>query len=200
MNGRRPGWPLAAAVLAGLIVVTGLAPGVLAVAVTMRGDPIALQGDIPPVGEPAPEFTALDGTFQPVALSDFRGQTVLISAVPSLDTPVCSLQTKSFHAAVGELAGDVVLMTVSMDLPFAQQRFCGREDIQDMVVLSDSARREFGDAYGVLIPDRGLLARSVFVVDPRGTLRYVQIVPEITQEPDYDAALAAAREVAAEGR
>ncbi len=121
---------------------------------------------------------------------------MLISAVPSLDTKVCTLQTKRFDEELAKLPADVVVMTISMDLPFAQQQFCGREDIKGMVVVSDSARREFGKAWGVLIPARGLLARSVFVVGPDGRIRYEQIVPELTHEPDYDAALAALREVA----
>lgn len=164
--------------------------------VTMKGHSITLSGETVAVGDRAPDFAALDAGFQPVSVSDFHGRPVLISAVPSLDTKVCSLQTKRFHQELGALPAGVVVMTISMDLPFAQQRFCGQEDIADMVVVSDSARREFGEAYGVLIAERGLLARSVFVIDADGVVRYVQIVPEITEEPDYDAALAAVRELA----
>jgi thiol peroxidase len=164
--------------------------------VTLQGKTLTLAGKGVQVGEPAPGFTVLDGEFQPVSLSEFRGRIVLISAVPSLDTRVCTLQTKRFDEAIADLPKNVVVMTISMDLPFAQKQFCGKEDIKDMVVVSDSARREFGNAYGVLIPERGLLARSVFVIDPGGVLRYQQIVPEMTHEPDYDAALAAVRSLA----
>jgi thiol peroxidase len=178
------------------IAVAALPSMIPAAEVTMKGQPIALAGQPVSVGEKAPEFTALDAEFQPVSLDAFRGRPVLVSAVPSLDTPVCSLQTRRFHEALSRLPDDVVVITISMDLPFAQKRFCGQEDIRDMVVLSDSARREFGRAYGVAIPDRGLLARSVFVIDREGIVRYVQIVPEITEEPRYDDALAAVREIA----
>ena len=189
MTMRRNSWLviLAAAIAA--------ATGANATEVTMKGNPVTLSGKTVAVGDPAPDFTALDGTFQPVSLGDFKGRPVLISAVPSLDTPVCSLQTKRFNAELAELPEELVVVTISMDLPFAQQRFCGKEDIEGMVVVSDAARREFGQAYGVLIAERGLLARSVFLIDADGTLRYVQIVPEVAQEPDYAEALAAVREV-----
>ncbi len=164
--------------------------------VTLKGVPLELAGTGVAIGDPAPNFTALNGSFEPVSLADFKGKTVLISAVPSLDTEVCTLQTRHFNQAIAKLPASVVVLTISMDLPFAQQQFCGKEDITSMVVTSDSARREFGKAYGVYIPSRGLLARSVFVVGPEGVLRYAQIVPELTQEPDYDAALAAVRKVA----
>jgi thiol peroxidase len=173
--------------------VIGLATAGNAAEVTMKGKPIELAGKSVAVGDQAPDFTALDADFQPVSLGDFRGRRVLISAVPSLDTPVCSLQTKRFNSELDGLPDDLVVLTISMDLPFAQRRFCGSEDIQGMVVVSDSARREFGKAYGVLIEERGLLARSIFLVDAGGKIEYVQVVPEITHEPDYEAALAAVR-------
>ena len=189
MTMRRNSW------LVILAVAIAVATGANATEVTMKGNPVTLSGKTVAVGDPAPDFTALDGTFQPVSLGDFKGRPVLISAVPSLDTPVCSLQTKRFNAELAELPEELVVVTISMDLPFAQQRFCGKEDIEGMVVVSDAARREFGQAYGVLIAERGLLARSVFLIDADGTLRYVQIVPEVAQEPDYAEALAAVREV-----
>jgi len=166
-----------------------------AAAVTLKGEPVTLSGKPVAVGDPAPDFTALDDSFQPVALSDFRGRPVLISAVPSLDTPVCSLQTRRFNTELAGLPEDLVVITISMDLPFAQKRFCGKEGITGMVVVSDSARREFGEAYGVYIPARGLLARSIFLIDAGGIIRYVQIVPEISHEPDYEAALAAVHDL-----
>lgn len=185
--------PLALAAVAALILA---AVPALATQVTMKGHPITLSGETVAVGDRAPDFAALDASFQPVSLSSFHGRPVLVSAVPSLDTPVCSLQTKRFHQELAGLPAGVVVMTISMDSPFAQKRFCGQEDIADMVVVSDSARREFGAAYGVLIADRGLLARSVFVIDAQGVIRYLQIVPEVTDEPDYDAALAVLRKLA----
>ena len=189
MKMRRNSW------LVFVAAAVAVATAASATEVTMKGNPVTLSGETVAVGEKAPDFTALDGKFQPVALADFKGRPVLISAVPSLDTPVCSLQTKRFNTELADLPAELVVMTISMDLPFAQQRFCGKEDIKGMVVVSDAARREFGRAYGVLIAERGLLARSVFLIDADGTLRYVQIVPEVSQEPDYDAALAAVREI-----
>jgi len=186
----------AAIIVAALLAMLLAAPA-LAYQVTQRGNPLQLAGEPPAVGAAAPDFTALDNDFKPVSLSDFKGKTVLISAVPSLATKVCTLQTKRFDEELAKLPPDVVVMTISMDLPFAQKDFCGREDIKGMVVVSDSARREFGERWGVLIPARGLLARSVFVVGPDGIIRYEQIVPELTDQPDYDAALAALRAVEA---
>jgi thiol peroxidase len=175
--------------LVALVLAAG--PGLAAnpATVTQRGNPVALLGPGVSVGDVAPDFTALDDSFRPVALDSFRGHPVLISAVPSLETKVCTLQTERFNRALAELAGNFTVITVSMDLPTAQARFCGAHDIDKMVVLSDSARREFGQNYGVLIPEKGLLARSVFVIDAGGVVRYVQIVPEMTHQPDYDAAL-----------
>ena len=164
--------------------------------VTIKGTPVAIIGNRVEVGLAAPAFTALDNAFQPVALSQFRGKPVLISAVPSLDTPVCSLQTKRFNDALAELPKDVVILAISMDLPFAQKRFCSQEKVHRIQVLSDSARREFGAGYGVLIKERGLLARSVFVVGKDGVLLYKEIVGELTEHPDYEAALAAIRKAA----
>ena len=178
-----------------LAVAAGFATAGQTAQITIKGKPVTLAGTLVAVGDKAPDFTALDNGFQPVSLDEFRGRPVLISAVPSLDTPVCSLQTKRFNEELAKLPADLVVMTISMDLPFAQQRFCGKEDIKDMVVVSDSARREFGKAWGVLIAERGLLARSVFLVDGEGVVRYVQLVPELTHEPDYDAVLAAVREI-----
>lgn len=190
--------PSPAILMAALLtfVASGAALAANPPSVTANGVPLALAGKGIDVGQPAPNFTALNDKFEPVSLQDFSGKVVLISAVPSLDTKVCSLQTHRFDQAIAQLPKNVVVMTISMDLPFAQQQFCGKEDIKDMVVISDSAHREFGTTYGVLIPARGLLARSVFVIDAKGILRYEQIVPELSHEPDYDAALAAVRKLA----
>jgi thiol peroxidase len=164
-------------------------------AVTAGGEPLTLLGPEVQVGRPAPEFTVVDASFNPVRLSDFRGRPVLISAVPSLDTGVCSLQTRTFNERVARLPGDVAALTISMDLPFAQKRFCSAEHIDRLQVLSDFVRRDFGSRYGILIKDRGLLARAVFVIGPDGTLVYREIVPELGHEPDYDEALRQIRRV-----
>jgi thiol peroxidase len=163
--------------------------------VTMKGEPLTLLGPKLSVGDAAPDFRVVDAGFQPVKLSDFKGQPLLISAVPSLDTTVCSLQTKRFNEEAAKLAG-VQVLTISQDLPFAQKRFCEAEKIGNIRVLSDHVHREFGLHYGVLIKENALLARGIFVVGKDGKLRHVEIVPELTQHPDYDAALRAARAAA----
>ena len=159
--------------------------------VTMKGAPITLLGPDVEVGDAAPEFRVVDAGFQPVKLSDFKGKACLISAVPSLDTGVCAAQTKRFNEEIDTLPADAVVMTISEDLPFAQKRFCEAEKVDRIVVLSDHVWREFGLNYGVLIKDMGLLTRSIFVVDKAGRIAYKEIVPEVTNHPDYDTALAA---------
>ena len=159
--------------------------------VTLRGNPVTLLGPEKKVGDRAPDFTLLDGSLQPVRLADFAGKTKLISVVPSLDTPICELQTKRFHEEAGRLPDTVAVLTVSMDLPFAQKRFCTTHGIERLRVLSDHRDAAFGLAYGVLIEEVRLLTRSIFVVDPADTIRYVEIVPEVSAHPDYAAALAA---------
>ena len=157
--------------------------------VTLKGNPVILLGPELKVGQLAPDFTVVDGSFNKVRLSDFKGRKILISAVPSLDTPVCSLQTKRFNVEAGKLGKDTVVLTISADLPFAQQRFCEAETIGGTPVLSDSVWKDFAQKYGILIKDMGLLARSVFIIDRNGTLKYVELVKEISSQPDYDKAL-----------
>jgi len=163
--------------------------------VTMRGDPLALTGWTVNVGDRAPDFTLLDNDLQEKKLSDFKGKVRIISAVPSLDTPVCELQTRRFNQAAAGLGEDVVILTVSMDLPFAQKRWCAATGVDKVVTLSDHRDATFGWAYGVLIEDLRLLARAVFVVDREGAVRYIQMVDEVTDEPDYDAVLKAVTEL-----
>ena len=167
------------------------------VRVTMKGKPVVLVGTPVSEGEAAPDFTVVDAAFKPLKLSDHKGQVVLISAVPSLDTGVCSLQTKRFNEEAARLPTNVVILTLSEDLPFAQKRFCEAEKVDRIRVLSDSVWREFGAKYGILIKDMGLLARSVWIVNPEGRIAYRQIVAELSTQPDYDAALKAVRETAA---
>ena len=163
--------------------------------VTMKGGPLTLLGPALRVGERAPEFTALGNDLQPVSLSSFRGKRVLISSVPSLDTPVCDLQTRRFNAEAQKLGPDVPILTLSMDLPFAQARWCGAAGAKNVRTLSDHRDASFGTAFGLLIKESRLLARAVLILDREGIVRYVQLVPEIGQEPDYDDALRALAKV-----
>lgn len=158
--------------------------------VTFKGMPVTLQGRDIRVGDIAPNFTAIDKDMQAVRFDSLKGGVVIISAVPSLDTPVCELQTKRFNEEAAKLK--VKLVTISMDLPFAQRRFCDSFKIENVIMLSDYKDREFGLRYGVYIDELGLLARSVFIVDFEGRLAYKQIVKEIGEQPDYDAVLSEA--------
>lgn len=157
--------------------------------VTMKGKPVTLLGKVPQVGQKAPNFTAYNAEFQKVSLSDFKRKTILISVVPSLDTKVCSLQTLRFNEWLKAEPRAFIFITISMDLPFAQKRFCEQEKIDKAIVLSDFDKKEFGNNYGVIIKENGLLARSVFIIDEKGKIKYIQIVPEISNEPDYDAVM-----------
>ncbi|NLW50504.1 MAG: thiol peroxidase [Candidatus Brocadiaceae bacterium] len=161
--------------------------------VTMKGDPVVLLGPRLKVGDPAPEFTAVDKNWKEFRLNRSWGNVILISAVPSVDTGVCSVQTKRFNEAAASLPGDVVMLSISQDLPFALTRFCSAEGVERLRVLSDHVTADFGTSYGVLIKGMRLLARSIFVIDREGRLAYMELVPEITEHPDYEAALAALR-------
>lgn len=161
--------------------------------VTLRGNAMTLIGPEIKVGDPAPDFRAVDGKMQAVTLASSAGKTRLFSVVPSLDTPVCATQTKKFNDEAASLGDDVILYTVSVDLPMAQGRFCGAEKTDKIVPISDYQDRSFGENYGVLMKENKLLARSIFVVDPDDKVKYVEIVGEITEFPDYDKALAAAK-------
>jgi thiol peroxidase len=158
-------------------------------AITVKGNPLTLLGEQVKVGDPAPDCQVLDNDLSPVKLSSFRGKVCIICSVPSLDTPVCDTETRRFNEQAGRLGEGAVVLTISMDLPFAQKRWCGAAGIQSVQTLSDHREGAFGAAYGVLIKELRLLARAVFVVDKTGTIRYIQLVDELTEEPDYDAAL-----------
>jgi thiol peroxidase len=160
--------------------------------VTFKGNPMTLLGPEIKAGEKAPDFRVVDTALTPVSLSDFQGKVKIISAVPSLDTPVCDAETRRFNQEAAKLPGDVVVLTVSLDLPFAQKRWCAAAGIDKVRTLSDYQDRSFAAAYGVLIKELKLLSRSIFVVDAKDTVRYVQHVKEVTEEPDYAAALEAA--------
>ncbi len=161
--------------------------------VTMKGNPITLMGTEPQVGDKAPDFVAIDNDLNPVSFDSFRGKVCIFSSVPSLDTPVCDMETRRFNDEAGRLADDVEILTISMDLPFAQKRWCGAAGVDRVQTLSDHRDAAFGQAYGVLIKGLRLLARAVFVVDKEGTIRYMELVKEIASEPDYDAVLKAVK-------
>lgn len=163
--------------------------------ITMKGQPLTLLGRGLEAGEPAPDFEALANDLSTVKLSSFRGKICIISSVPSLDTSVCDTMTRRFNEEAGSLGPDVVVLTVSMDLPFAQSRWCGATGVENVQILSDHRDASFGSAFGVLIKELRLLARAVFVVDKEGVVRNVQIVNELTNEPDYEAVLKVVREV-----
>ena len=163
--------------------------------VTTKGKPLTLVGKELEVGESAPDFTVLDNDLSPVNFSSFRGKVCIISAVTSLDTSVCDLETRRFNQEADKLSPDIAILTISMDLPFAQKRWCGAAGVGKVITLSDHRDASFGKAYGVLIKELRLLARSVFVIDRDGIIRYIQIVKENSNEPDYEAALNAAREL-----
>jgi thiol peroxidase len=143
------------------------------------------------VGDKAPNFVAVDNDLNPVGLSAFQGKTVVLSSVASLDTSVCDTETRRFNQEATKLGADVEIVTISMDLPFAQKRWCAAAGVDRVHTLSDHREASFGTAYGVLMKGPRLLARALFVVDKEGIVRYVQIVPEVTQEPDYDDVLEA---------
>jgi len=163
--------------------------------VTMRGNPVELVGPRLAAGSAAPDFSCVDTDLGPVSLKDSGGKVRFFNVVPSLDTPVCSIQTRRFSGELAALGDKVAPYTVSLDLPFAMKRFCADNQIENLVNLSDCHDHSFGRNYGVLISSLPipLLARAIFVVDAKGMLTYTEIVPEIATEPDYDAALAAIR-------
>lgn len=161
--------------------------------IAFKGTPMTLLGPDIKVGDKAPDFRAVDNGLAPVTLADFKGTVKIVSAVPSLDTPVCDMETRRFNKEAANLPGDVVILTVSLDLPFAQKRWCAAAGIDKVKTLSDYQDRSFATAYGVLIKELKLLSRSIFVIDKGDVVRYVQHVKEVTQEPDYSAVLAAAK-------
>jgi len=153
--------------------------------ITMRGNPLTLLGPELKVGDKAPDFTVTNNEMQPVSLADYQGQPLALLSVPSLDTPVCAVETRRFNAEAAKLAEGVRILTISMDLPFAQKRWCGAMGIDKVVTLSDHREASFGQNYGVLIKELRLLARAVFVVDRTGKLTYVELVRELADEPYY---------------
>jgi thiol peroxidase len=161
--------------------------------ITFKGNPFTLLGPQLKVGDKAPDFAVVDNGLAPVSLASSAGRVRIISSVPSLDTPVCDTETRRFNQEAAGLPGDVAVLTISLDLPFAQKRWCGAAGIDKVTTLSDYRDRSFGLNYGVLIKELLLLTRAIFVVDAQGVIRYIQIVPEVTSEPDYAAVIAAAK-------
>ena len=160
-------------------------------AITMKGNPLTLSGHEVKVGDQAPDATLVANDLSEVKLSSFKGKKVILSVVPSLDTPVCDLQTKRFNQEASSLS-DVVVLTISKDLPFAQKRWCGAAGATAVKTLSDF-RGNFGETYGVLIKGLGLLARAIFVIDESGKVTYVQLVKEVASEPNYEEVLKAVK-------
>jgi thioredoxin-dependent peroxiredoxin len=164
--------------------------------VTIHGNPLTLVGDEIKAGAPAPEAELLDNDLNPVKLSAYRGKVLIIASVPSLDTPVCDLETRRFNDEAANLGPDIEIVTISMDLPFAQKRWCGAAGVKRLRTLSDHREAAFGKAYGVLIKELRLLARAVFIVDREGQVQYAQLVKEVTNEPNYEEVLQALGKIA----
>ena len=162
--------------------------------ITISGNPMALTGNQPGIGDSAPDFKAVKNDMSPFRLSEIKDKVLVICSVGSLDTSTCDTEVRKFNEQVTSLGEDVAVLVVSMDLPFAQKRWCGSAGVNNVQTLSDHNKADFGNAYGVLIKDLRLLARAVFVVDKKGVIRYIEIVDELSNEPDYEAALNAAKE------
>ncbi|MCQ2011580.1 MAG: thiol peroxidase [Sporolactobacillus sp.] len=160
---------------------------------TVGGNPITLIGPELKAGDKAPEFTVNKDLMEEASLSDYGDKIKLISVVPSLDTKVCDAQTRRFNEAAAELGDQVAVLTISVDLPFAQSRFCTVAGIENLDTLSDYKLHSFGKSYGVLIKELQLDMRSIFILDKNNTIRYVQYLKEMTEHPDYDAALSAVK-------
>jgi len=165
-------------------------------AITMRGNPKDLTGPELKVGDQAPEFSAVDSASKPITLADTAGSVRIFSVVPSLDTPVCDMQTKRFNDEAAALP-NIKFYTISMDLPFAMKRWCGAMGVDNMAMISDHRNASFGEAYGTLIPDLRIECRAIFVVDQDNTIRHAEYVREVAEHPDYDATLAAAKALTA---
>lgn len=163
--------------------------------ITFLGNPMTLVGEMVKVGDVAKDFTVVNNDLQPVKLSDFKGKTVILSIAPSIDTGVCAAQTRRFNVEAAKL-NNINILSITVDLPFALKRFCGAEGIDQVVTLSDYQNRDFGTTYGFLIDELKLNSRGIVIVDKNGMVQYVEYVKEVTNHPDYDAALACAQEIA----
>ena len=158
----------------------------MATTITFKGDPVELSGTPPQVGDTAPAFDLVNTKMEQVKLSDSAGKIRVLSVIPSIDTGVCEAQTRRFNTALDEMGDDIVGITISEDTPFAQARWCGAEGITKMEMLSDFKGNTFGESYGLYMPSMGLLARSVYIIDADDKIAYFQLVPEMSDEPNYD--------------
>jgi len=163
--------------------------------VTFQGNPLHLEGQLPVVGQKAPDFSVVANDLSPRSLKDYAGKVLVLLSVPSLDTPVCDTEVRRFNAEAAKLSDKVQILALSCDLPFAQARWCGAAGVAAVQSLSDYKDVSFGKNYGVLIQELRLLSRAVFVVATDGTLAYSQVLSEITNEPDYDAVLEAVKKL-----
>lgn len=157
--------------------------------ITLKGNPLTLQGPELKTGDQAPNFEVIDNNLALINFSAFKGKVCLIASVPSLDTPICDLETRRFNEETGSLSSDIQILTISMDLPFAQKRWCGAAGVDSVITLSDHKDASFGTAFGVLIKEIRLLARAIFIIDRQGIIRHIQIVKDLSEEPDYDKSL-----------
>ena len=164
-------------------------------AVTMKGNPLTLTGNELKVGQPAPEVTLTANDLSTVNLSSFKGKKTIVLTMPSLDTGICDKETRKFNEEAAKLGNDVKILAVTMDLPFAQKRWCGAAGVNNVLTLSDYKEAALGNSFGVLIKELKLLARTIFVIDSKGNVQYSQIVKEITTEPDYAAVLEAVNKI-----
>ncbi len=163
---------------------------------TIKGKPLTPLGGELKVGDKAPEFKALNNSLEEVSFKSFSNKVKLIASVPSLDTPVCDTEIKRFNDEAANISKELAIIFISMDLPFAQKRFCQAFDIKKVTTLSDHRDADFGQKYGVLIKELRLLSRAIFIIDKEDNVRYIELVPELTSPPDYDAALRALKQVA----
>lgn len=162
---------------------------------TLKGNPITLVGTEVKVGDKAPDFTVNKNLMELATLADYAGKVKLISVVPSLDTGVCDAQTRRFNEEAAKLGDSVVVLTISVDLPFAQSRWCGAAGIDKVITLSDYKNHSFGKAYGVLIQEIHLLMRSIFVIDKDDNVQYVEYLSEMTEHPNYENAIEAVKKL-----
>ncbi len=162
--------------------------------ITFKGNPLTLLGETIQVGDKAPDFTVLSSGLEPVKLSDYDGKVRVLAIYPSIDTGVCQAQNRRFNAEASNI-GDAVILSISCDLPFAQSRFCAAEGLDKVITLSDHKEVDFGSKYGFLIKELRLLARGTVVVNKEGIVQYVEFVPEVTTEPDYESALKVVKEI-----
>jgi len=161
----------------------------------IEGNTLTLIGPELKIGDKAPEFTVSDNNMAPAALKNFKEKVIIISAVPSLDTPVCDIETQKFNSEAAKLGENIKILTISMDLPFAQKRWCGANNVDNVITLSDHKDASFGTSFGVLIKELRLLARSVFVLDEKRTIQDIIILDEVTNEPDYNRILESAKKL-----